>query len=62
MILSDFGQTDSVQKQAGVQELSGPLQANASKPIWTRCEFDPACLLGGNWILTSCQLLKVISG
>ena len=32
LTVSGFGQTDSVRKQAGVQELSGPLLANASEP------------------------------
>ena len=45
LVLSGFGQTDPVRKQAGVQETSGPLLANASKPIRTGCESDPACLL-----------------
>ena len=36
---------DLVWKQAGVQESSG-LLANISQAIWTRCESDPACLLG----------------
>ena len=44
--MSGFGQTDPVQKQAGVQESSGPLLANAFKPIRTGCESDPAFLLG----------------
>ena len=46
LIVPGFGQTDRVRKQAGVQESSGPLLANASKPIRTGCESDPACLLG----------------
>ena len=45
-IVSGFGQTDPVQKEPGVQESSGPLLANASQPIRTGCESDPACLLG----------------
>ena len=46
LIESGFGQTDPVRKQAGVQESSDPLLANASQPIRTGCELDPACLLG----------------
>ena len=46
LIVSGFGQTDPVRKQAGVQESSGPLLANASQPIRTGSESDPACLLG----------------
>ena len=46
LIVPGFTQTDPVRKQAGVQESSGPLLANASKPIRTGCESDPACLLG----------------
>ena len=42
-----FGQTDPVRKPAGEQESSGPLLANASQPIRTGYESDPACLLGG---------------
>ena len=30
---------------SGLQESSGPLLANASQPIRTGCEWDPACLL-----------------
>ena len=55
-ILSGFGQTDQARKQASVQsvqESSGPLLANASQPIRTGCESDPACLLG-KFILKSC--------
>ena len=37
---------DPVRKQANVQKSSGPLLVNASKPIQTGCESDPACLLG----------------
>ena len=37
LIVSDFGQTDPVRKQANVQESSGPLLANASQLIWTKC-------------------------
>ena len=37
---------DPVRKQTSVQESSSPLLANASKPIRTGCESDPACLLG----------------
>ena len=33
-------------KQAGVQESSGPLLANACEPIRIGCESHPACLLG----------------
>ena len=44
LIMSGFGQTDPARKQAGVQESSGPLLANASQPIRTGCESDPACL------------------
>ena len=43
---SGLGQTDLVWKQAYVQESSGPLLANASQPIWTGSELDPACFLG----------------
>ena len=32
--------------KAGEQESSGLLLANASQPIRTGCELDPACLLG----------------
>ena len=46
LIVSGFGQTDPLRKQAGVQESSGPLLASAAKPIRTGCESDPACLLG----------------
>ena len=49
LVLADcvrFGQTDPVRKLAGVQETSGPLQANASQLSRTGCESDPACLLG----------------
>ena len=46
LIVSEFGQTDPAQKQAGVQKSSGPHLANASQPIRTGCESDPACLLG----------------
>ena len=45
LIVSGFGQTDQVWKQAGVQESSSPLLASASRLIRTRCELDPACLL-----------------
>ena len=51
--MSGFGQTDPVRKQAGVQESSGPLLANASKLIRTGCKSDPACLLG---LLRECSL------
>ena len=44
--MSAFGQMDPVQKQAGVQESSDPLLANASHLIWTGYESDPACLQG----------------
>ena len=44
--VSAFGQTDPVRKQFGVQESSSPLLANASQPIRTGCQSDPACLLG----------------
>ena len=46
LTVSGFSQTDPARKQAGVQESSGPLLANASQPIRTGCESDPACLLG----------------
>ena len=55
LTVSGFGQTDPVRKQAGVQESSGPLLANASQPIRTGCESDLACLLGiqsGSWSAT----------
>ena len=45
-IVSGFGQTDPVRKQAGVQKSSGPLLANVSNLIRTGCQSDPACLLG----------------
>ena len=45
LTVSGFGQTGPVKKQAGVHKLSGPLLANASKPIRIRCESDPAWLL-----------------
>ena len=51
LVLADcvrFCQTDPVRKQANVQESSGPLPVNASQPIRTGCEWDPACLLGGS--------------
>ena len=35
-----------LEKQAGVQESSGPVRANASQLIRTGCESGPACLLG----------------
>ena len=38
---------DLAWKQANVQESSGPLLVNASQPIRTRYESDPACLLPG---------------
>ena len=44
--VSGFGQTDPIWKQASVQESSGPLLANASKPFWIRRRSDPAYLLG----------------
>jgi len=44
--LSGFGQTDPVQKQAGVLESSSLLLASASEPIQIRCESNLACLLG----------------
>ena len=46
LIVSGFGQTDPARKQSGVQEPSGQLLDNASQPVRTRCESDPACLLG----------------
>ena len=46
LIVSGFDQTDPVRKQAGVQESSGPLLANASQPIRTGCESDLAHLRG----------------
>ena len=46
LIVSGFGQTDPVRKQAGVQESSGPLLASASQPV--RTGSDPACLLGSD--------------
>ena len=71
--MSGFGQTDPVQKQAGVQESSGPLLANASQPIRTGGELDPACLLGSYlekkgllflsvFVLNTIFLLLLISG
>ena len=36
LTVSGLGQTDPVRKQAGVQESSGPLLANASQPDWMR--------------------------
>ena len=44
--MSVFGETELVQKQAGVQESSGPFVANASELIQIRCESDLAFLLG----------------
>jgi len=44
--VSVFGETELVQKQAGVQESSGPFVANASELIQIRCESDLAFLLG----------------
>ena len=46
LTVSGFGQTDLVQKQAGVQESSGLLLVNASQLIQSRCKSDPARLLG----------------
>ena len=46
LIVSGFGEMDPVRKQAGEQQSSGPLPANASTLIRTGCESDPACLLG----------------
>ena len=46
LIVSDFGEMDPVRKQAGEQQSSGPLPANASHLIRTGFESDPACLLG----------------
>ena len=46
LTVSGFGLTDSVRKQAGVQDSSGPFLANASEPIRIGCESDPSCLLG----------------
>ena len=43
LTLSCFGQTDPVRKQAGVHESSGPRLSNASQPIRTGWETDPAC-------------------
>ena len=45
--MSGFGQTDPVQNHGNVQESSGQFLANASQPIRTGCQSDPACLLGG---------------
>ena len=45
LTVSGFGQTDLVQKQAIVQESSGPFLANASQPIRTGCESDLACYI-----------------
>ena len=39
--VSGFGQMDPVRMQAGVQQSSGPLLANAFQPIQTGCESDP---------------------
>ena len=41
LVLADcvrFWQTDPVRKQAGVQQSSGPLLANASQPFRTGCD------------------------
>ena len=46
LTVSVLGQTDLVQKLAGVQESGGLLCANASKLVHVRCEADPVCLLG----------------
>ena len=40
-------------KQAGVQESSGQKLANASDPIRTGCESDPACLVGRTQLRTT---------
>ena len=55
MIVSGFGQTDPVRKQAGVQESSGPLLANASQLIrrigsgmFTEEKSDAGSAKGGN--------------
>ena len=46
LTVSCFDQTDPVRKQAGVQESSGPLLANASQPIRTGCElFDTGLII-----------------
>ena len=45
LVVSGFGQTDPVRKQAGVQESFGPLLASASTLIRTGYEWDPAWLL-----------------
>ena len=42
LIVPGFGQMDPVRKQAGVQEPSGPLLANASQLIRIGCESDLA--------------------
>ena len=44
LTMSGFGQRDPVRKQVSVQESSGPLWANTSKPIQIGCGSDPACL------------------
>ena len=51
--VSGVAETDPIRKQAGVQQSSGPLLANASEPIRIRCESDPACLLGSHAKLLS---------
>ena len=46
LIVSGFGRTDPVRKQAGVQQSPGPLLANVSEPTRIGCESDTASLLG----------------
>ena len=48
LVLADcvrFGPNRSGPEASGVQESSSPLLVNASQPIWTGRESDPACLL-----------------
>ena len=42
--VSGFGQTDPVRKQAGKQESSGPLLANASQPIRIGSDMFTGCV------------------
>ena len=54
VVASGLGQMDRVQKQASVQELQGPLLANAFDQIWISCGSDLACLL---WL---CSLSRLV--
>ena len=62
--MSDFGQTDPVRKQAGVQESSGEVLANAnSEPVWiVGRQWDPAYLQGERcWGLSSSDIDLIFS-